>query len=106
MAVLLLTAAIQLAGSTFHLIRTSLETFPYFCPPHMNEAQVMCVIPKFSACQGEHCGADPGQRLQDSEAGQTQQETQWESLTTFNSRTGLCFSINSHIKQQELRANT
>lgn len=80
MAVLLLTAAIQLAGSTFHLIRTSLETFPYFCPPHMNEAQVMCVIPKFSACQGEHCGADPGQRLQDSEAGQTQQETQWESL--------------------------
>lgn len=66
----------------------------------------MCVIPKFSACWGEHCGAGPGQRLKDCEAGQTQQKPQWDALTTFNSRTGWCFSINSHIKRQELRANT
>lgn len=30
MAVLLLTAVIQLADSIFHLIRTALETFSYF----------------------------------------------------------------------------
>lgn len=65
MAILLLPAAIHLAGSIFHLIRTSLETFSYFCPNYMNEAQVICVIPKFSACQGEHCGAGPGQRLKE-----------------------------------------
>lgn len=63
---------------------------------------MLCVIPKFSACSGEHCGVGPG--LKECKAGQTQQETQWGALTTFNSRTGLCFSINSHIKQQELRA--
>lgn len=77
-----------------------------FCPNYLKGAQVMCVISMFSVCQGEDCGTSPGQRLTDQEACQTQRETQWDALTTFNPRDGLCFSTISHMKHHELKANS